>query len=57
MTVYTATLITAKAVMYPPAAYIAILTGCCILAAMSVAAALRIRETFGKSIYGEYTDV
>jgi predicted MFS family arabinose efflux permease len=43
--------ITAKAVMYPPAAYIAILTACCILAAMSIAAALRIRETFGKSSF------
>ncbi|MDO8303177.1 MAG: MFS transporter [Sedimentisphaerales bacterium] len=47
--------ITAKAVIYPPAAYIAILTGCFILAAISVAAALRIRETFGKSVYGDTT--
>ena len=45
--------ITAKAVIYPPAAYIAILTGCFILSAISVAAALRLRETFGKSIYGK----
>jgi len=45
--------ITAKAVIYPPAAYIAILTGCFVLAAISVVAALRIRETFGKSSYGE----
>ena len=47
--------ITAKAVMYPPAAYIIILTACFVLSAIAVVAALLIRETYGRSVYREMT--
>ncbi|MDO8301938.1 MAG: MFS transporter [Sedimentisphaerales bacterium] len=45
--------VTATAIIYPAGAYITILTGCSVLALFSLMASLFIKETFGKSIYGE----
>lgn len=48
--------VTEKAVIYPPAAYRTILVGSFVLAVIAAAAALGIRETFGRSVYGETTN-
>jgi predicted MFS family arabinose efflux permease len=45
--------VTPTAIIYPPTAYIAILTACFVLTAISIVAALRIKETFGRSVYGQ----